>query len=100
MVANQAHAERNSRFRRIANRGRYARIRYRHDNVRIHRVFLREQAPQPFPRFIDWTPEDHAVWPGKINMLENTKLVLLLRGKTNGFDPAARNSHHFARLDF
>ena len=43
MIANQRHPKWNSGFSRVADRRRHAGIRYRRNNIRLHRMLARQQ---------------------------------------------------------
>src|SRR6202021_2299454 len=56
------------------------------------------QAAQAFARFVDGLAKHDTVRPGKINVLENAKLIFLLWREADRFQSAARNADHFARF--
>src|SRR5262249_37358888 len=52
VVADQAHAKRNARLHRIADRGRNAGVGNRNDNVRLDRMLARQQAAELFAALV------------------------------------------------
>src|SRR6202035_557602 len=77
VVADDAELERQSRFLRIADRRRHARIRHRHDDIRIDMAFARQFPADALARLVDAVAIHHAVWPGEIDVLEDAKPLRL-----------------------
>ncbi len=100
MIADQPHAERNSRLHRIAHRGGHARIRHRHHQIRVHRMLARQLTAQRFAAVVHAASKNCAVRPREIYMLENAELERLLWREVNRLQSRLRNAEHLARLDF
>src|SRR5205807_2270302 len=58
-----------------------------------------EQAAQHFAAPVYGAAEDQAVWPRKIDVLENAVLVRLGQREADRLEPGPRDAHHLARLD-
>src|SRR5271168_4050031 len=61
MIADQAHAERDFRFERVADGGGNAGIGDGHDDIGVDRMFLRQEAAEGFAAFVDAAAENDAV---------------------------------------
>ena len=57
VIANQAHAERNFRFERVADGGGNAGIGDGHDDIGVNGMFSREEAAEGFAAFVDERPK-------------------------------------------
>src|SRR5580658_785053 len=79
MIANQTHAERDPGFRRVTDSRGHAGIRHGHDDVCLRRMLSREQAPKALAALVYLPPENDAVRPRKIDMLENAVLMGFFR---------------------
>src|SRR5208282_3658919 len=100
VIANQAHAERNFRFERVADGSWHAGVRNGHDNVGVDRMLSREEAAEGFAAFVDAAAENNAVRAREIDMFENALLQGFFRREVDGLDARAGDAHHFAGLDF
>ena len=72
VVTNQAECKWNSRLLGVTDRGGDARIRNRHHEIGLERIFLRQDPAHQIPAGLYRPAEDDAVRPRKINVLENT----------------------------
>ena len=81
MIADQSKFKLDSRFLGEPDGCRHPRIRYWHDNISSHGLFLGEILPQQVTALIDRAPKYHAIWPGKIDVLEDT--IGVLEGREN-----------------
>src|SRR5882762_5679693 len=99
MIANQAHAEGNFRFKRVADSCRHAGIWHGNDNVGVDRMFLCEEAAEHLAAFVYGAAKNNAVRAGEIDMLENALLELFFRGEVNGLDAGFGDAHHFTGFD-
>src|SRR5216684_3384869 len=99
VVADQPHAERNSRAEGKSDRRRHAGVRHRHDDVRGGGMLFRQQLPERLAAVVHRAAKNRAVGPREIDVLENAVLMRLFRREMDGLDPRARNAHHLAGLD-
>src|SRR5215472_10887201 len=100
MIADQAHAEGNFGFERIADGSGHAGVGHGNHNVRFGGMFAREQAAEHFAALVDGAAENDAVRTREIDVLENALLMLLRGREVDGLDAAFRDAHHFTGLDF
>src|SRR5437867_10782367 len=73
MIANNPQLEWQTRFLRISDRRRHARIGDRDDDVGIDRAFAREFLADALACLVDALPLDDAVGAREVNMLEHAK---------------------------
>src|SRR5258708_6706479 len=99
VVADQAHAERNPGFERVAYGGRDAGIRHGDDDVRIHRMLARKEASEHLAAFVYGAAENDAVRAGGTDVLQDTLLERLFGCEPDGLDARFGNAHHLARFD-
>src|SRR6478609_2137624 len=78
VIANESHFERNAGFERVAERGAVAAIGDRNDDIGFNWEFPGEFFAHLDANLIDIAIGDGAVWPSKINVLEDTKGAALL----------------------
>src|SRR5580704_2524344 len=99
MVADDPELERQSRFLRITDRRRYARIRDRDDDVCVDMAFAGELSADPFARLINAGPLDDAVWPGEVDVLEHAEAALEVLERHHAAHPARADDDNFPGFD-
>src|SRR6266566_7295514 len=100
MIANQAHAEGNLGFERVADGSGHAGVGHGNDKVRFGGMFAREQAAEHFAALVDGAAENYAVRTREVDVLENALLMLFRGREVDGLNAAFGDAHHFAGLDF
>src|SRR6266403_180183 len=89
-----------SDLERVADRCGDSGIRHGNNDVRVDRMFAREQATEHLAAFVDGAAKDNAVGPGEIDVLENALLERLLRREVDRLDAGFGDADHFAGFDF
>ena len=98
MVADQTELEGNARFLGVAQGGRDARIGNRNHHVRVGRSFTGQPAAHPVAGSVDTGPEDPAVGPAEIDLLEDAEGVARRVGLPNGMERTVLDSQDLARF--
>ena len=99
MVADDAEFERHTRFLRIAERGRHARIGHRHDDVGVDMAFAGELAADALARLVDAGALDDAVGPGEIDVLEDAEPAVAAAERQQARDPVGADDDDLAGGD-
>src|SRR5260370_26184085 len=99
VIANQAHAEGNFGFERVADGCGHAGIGHGDDDIGVDRMLSREKAAEHLAAFVHGAAEDDAVRAGKIDVLENALLERLFWREVNGLDAGFGDAYHFAGFD-
>ena len=99
MVADNAEFERDSRFLRISERRRHARIRHRHHDIGVDVAFAGEFAADALARLVDAGALHDAVGPRKIDVLEDAETAVALAERHQAPHPARPDNDDFAGLD-
>src|SRR6266481_9394851 len=99
MIADDAKLERQSRFLGIADRGGYARIRDRHDDVRVDRIFASEFLSDALARFVNTPAFDDTVGAGEVDVLEDTEPTVAPAEGLKALEPTGADDNDFARGD-
>src|SRR5271165_7129770 len=99
MVANQSNLDRNAALLREAHRRGHAGIRDRNDDVGVHGRFQCKLPAHGVARRLDSSSEDYAVRPRKVDVLEDTARLRLLRRVEARMHTFRPDKHQFARLD-
>src|SRR5215472_3680586 len=100
VIANQAHAERDFRFERVAHSGGNAGVGHGHDDVGFDGMFAGEQAAKHFAALVDGPAKNNAVGPREVDVFENALLMRLFGREVDGLDAAFGDAQHFAGRDF
>ena len=98
MVADDPQLEGQARFRGIADGGRHAGIRHRHDDIGINMALARQLHADILARLIDRLAFDIAVGPREIDVLEHAEALAPRREGPVAGHPLAIQHDDLARL--
>ena len=99
VITNQSHPQRHARGLGEAHRRAHARVRHRHDNVGVDRLFAREHAPELGADLVDASAEHVAVRTREIHVLEDAVGQRRRRKRLDRPDPVGGNDQDLARQD-
>src|SRR6266571_331882 len=99
VVAHQAELEGDARLLGETEPGVHARVRHRHDHVRLDRLLLRQLPPEALADLVHAPPEHLRVGAREVDVFEDALRHRLRRERMVRADPRRADHHHLARLD-